>query len=142
MSARVISGISILFAVQCFAFSTNDYKLERVPIGQKLTQTTINCIYQDHLGYLWIGTLGGLNRYDGHELITYNHNPQDTTSPPHDNITDILEDNIGRLYIAGKGGLALFNRNTNTFSTLLSQPHRLYKNRFIFFVGVFSNSSG
>ena len=33
-----------------------------------LSQTSINCIYQDSSDYIWIGTKNGLNRYNGYEF--------------------------------------------------------------------------
>ena len=117
MKARTISGISILFVVQCFAFSTNDYKLERVAINQKLTQNTINCIYQDHLGYLWIGTHGGLNRYGGESIETFIHDPHDSSSIPNNIISGLFEDAEGTLFVAANSGLASFDRTLKKWST-------------------------
>ena len=37
-----------------------------------LSQTSVNCIYQDSSDYIWIGTKNGLNRYNGYEFEIYN----------------------------------------------------------------------
>src|SRR5215208_5786263 len=37
-------------------------------------------IFQDSLGYLWIGTQDGLNRYDGYSFKVYKHDPDDEYS--------------------------------------------------------------
>jgi ligand-binding sensor domain-containing protein len=36
---------------------------------QGLSNSTINCIFQDHLGFLWVGTDFGLNRSTGSILL-------------------------------------------------------------------------
>lgn len=48
-------------------FNFRNYSLE-----DGLSQSEINCIYEDTRGYLWIGTAGGgLCRFDGKEFKTY-----------------------------------------------------------------------
>ncbi len=39
-------------------------------IGQEngLSNNTVNSLYQDRYGFLWMGTYDGLNRYDGYDL--------------------------------------------------------------------------
>ena len=32
----------------------------------QLAQRTVNAIFQDHAGYMWIATEGGVNAYDGY----------------------------------------------------------------------------
>jgi ligand-binding sensor domain-containing protein len=44
--------------------------LSQINTEDGLRQNGINTIYQDHEGYLWIGTTEGLNRYDGYRLTT------------------------------------------------------------------------
>ncbi|MEO0975564.1 MAG: two-component regulator propeller domain-containing protein, partial [Pseudomonadota bacterium] len=34
-------------------------------VAEGLNQKTILALAQDHNGYLWVGTFGGLNRFDG-----------------------------------------------------------------------------
>ena len=38
------------------------------------------CVYQDKTGYLWFGTLRGLDRYDGYNFKTYKNEPGNTNS--------------------------------------------------------------
>jgi len=33
-----------------------------------LSQSTVTCIQQDHLGYMWFGTQAGLNRFDNYRF--------------------------------------------------------------------------
>ncbi|NQX92777.1 MAG: hypothetical protein HRT74_11760, partial [Flavobacteriales bacterium] len=36
-----------------------------------LAQSQVRCLYQDHIGYLWIGTLGGVSRFDGRDFENF-----------------------------------------------------------------------
>ncbi|MBC7847857.1 MAG: hypothetical protein H7Y10_15360 [Flavobacterium sp.] len=77
----------------------------------------VNCIFQDKVGFLWIGKEGGLFRYDGNEMKAYLHNNADSSSIAGNVILSIAEDLNGDLWIGTKGfGLDKYNRSTEKFS--------------------------
>ena len=39
--------------------------------GQGLSNNEVKCILQDHKGFMWFGTLDGLNRYDGYAFKVF-----------------------------------------------------------------------
>ncbi|NJK86501.1 MAG: hypothetical protein HC906_11560 [Bacteroidales bacterium] len=60
-------------------------------------QGQVTCIMQDHKGYLWIGTMYGIYRYDGKTIKSFtNHGGY---SLPSNTIWNILEDQNGYLWI-------------------------------------------
>lgn len=82
-------------------------------------------LYEDSEGVLWIGTANGLNRFqrDSDTFVQYRHDPdsQDSISPSA--VTDILEDDDGRLWVATeRGGLNLMDRNAGTFRHFRHDP--------------------
>lgn len=58
-------------------------------INDGLSQASVYAICQDSLGYMWFGTLDGLNKYDGYCYRKYRYNHKDTNSIS-DNITSVL----------------------------------------------------
>lgn len=48
-------------------------KLTRVSTDEGLSQSTANALLEDEQGFLWIGTEGGLNRYDGYQVRQITH---------------------------------------------------------------------
>ena len=50
------------------------YKVNFQKINTKdgLSNKNITKIYQDSRGYIWIGTVNGLNRYNGHNIANTN----------------------------------------------------------------------
>lgn len=46
-------------------------RLTHLGIADGLSQSTVNCILEDHRGIKWFGTQNGLNRYDGYSFFTY-----------------------------------------------------------------------
>lgn len=71
--------------------------LRRFDSDQGLPQNSVTALLQDRAGYLWIGTFGGLVRYDGHDFRSYDSHAG--VGPPSDRITALLEDPDGRLWI-------------------------------------------
>ncbi len=81
------------------------YYFYKISAQEGLSQNTINCIYQDKQGFLWLGTQDGLNRYDGYGFNIYRHHPEDSGSLSHNWIWDIIEDDQQNLWVATWDGL-------------------------------------
>ncbi len=58
----------------------HNLRFRRLGLEAGLPQSSISCITQDQLGFLWFGTQEGLSRYDGYTLKTYKHDPDDPRS--------------------------------------------------------------
>jgi ligand-binding sensor domain-containing protein len=69
-----------------------------VPDG--LPHSSVNCVFQDSKGYLWIGTADGLARFDGYRFTTYDASDGLGNSF----INSIIEDRQGKIWIATNGG--------------------------------------
>ena len=82
---------------------------------QGLSNSTIEAIFQDSRGFIWIGTRDGLNRYDGHEMMVYRNDPADSSSLSNSYIRCIYEDNEHRLWVGTINGLNRLNREGNNF---------------------------
>ncbi|MCF0051846.1 response regulator [Dyadobacter sp. LJ53] len=69
-----------------------------------LLNNNVNCVMQDNTGFIWIGTNGGLHRYDGHEFKIYKNDDKDENSISNDFVTALAEDRSGNIWIATSGG--------------------------------------
>lgn len=81
-----------------------------------LTQTHVTTVYQDSLGFLWIGTQDGLNKYDGYSFQHYRNQTIDSNSISNNYISSIAEDSDGNLWIGTNRGLNRLDRKTGFFS--------------------------
>ncbi len=112
-----------------FAYSQeNNHLFNHVTVEQGLSQSTINCIFQDSQGFLWFGTQDGLNKYDGYTFEIFKHNPLDTNSISHNWIWDVFEDRSGNLWIATWRGLNKYNPSSGKISRFLpdeNNPHSI-----------------
>ncbi|HNO12079.1 MAG TPA: two-component regulator propeller domain-containing protein, partial [bacterium] len=100
-----------------YAQSLPDH-FSQLTVENGLSHSTIYTVYQDRLGFIWMGTENGLNAYDGYRFIHFKHDPRDSTTLPNNNVTSIVEDEEARLWLGTwGGGLARFDRTTSTFKT-------------------------
>ncbi len=92
------------------------YYFERVTREEDLAQNTVNTLLQDSRGLMWVGTQGGLHRYDGYRFNLYQHNPEDAGSLPDSFITALTEDERGRLWVGTNGaGVAMYDAVNDRF---------------------------
>jgi ligand-binding sensor domain-containing protein/serine phosphatase RsbU (regulator of sigma subunit) len=90
---------------------------KHLSIKDGLSQSHVNCIFQDKKGFMWFGTRDGLNKYDGYAFTVYKRIPGDGESLSDNYITDICQDNRGTLWIAtDSGGLNRFDTQKNKFT--------------------------
>jgi len=95
-----------------------------------LTNSTVETIYQDKKGFIWIGTRDGLNRYDGKDMIPFKTNPNQPKSLSDNFITSIAEDDKGTLWIGTINGLNAYSYQHDTFYQIknLHEPTNLKEN--------------
>lgn len=71
---------------------------------------------QDREGYMWVGTQGGLGRWDGYRFRNYLNIPGDAHSLPDNPINTLHADSAGRLWVGmSSGGLARYDREHDHF---------------------------
>lgn len=112
-------GISLTVAP--VTMSIPDMKFRRLDTRDGLSNSTINCLFQDSKGFVWIGTSYGLNRYDGYRFRTFYNDPNDTTTLRNNYVDHIWEDSKGRLWLKQGMNFSIFdpvtervNRNPTT----------------------------
>ena len=67
-------------------------------IEDGLSNNTVLCIQQDPYGFMWFGTLDGLNRFDGYDFRIFKHNPKDSLSLSSNHINTIFLDGDRNLF--------------------------------------------
>jgi hypothetical protein len=87
---HLLFNVSIVLAVLSALFTppftlpvygqTDTLWFENISNEQGLSQSTVTAILQDRQGFMWFGTEGGLNKYDGYQFSVYKHDPDDPQS--------------------------------------------------------------
>ena len=88
-----ILSMNIIFA------QNSSYKFDYYDISNGLSQNRAQAIFQANDGYIYVGSQGGLDRFDGYDFKYYSHNPTDTTSIPNGWVNAIGQDNFGNIWV-------------------------------------------
>ena len=87
----------------------------RINTTQGLSQSTVNVIFQDSTGIIWVGTIEGLNSYDGEKFEQF-FSSSAANSLSNDYVSAIIEDADGVLWIGTDNGLNAFDGVRSIFS--------------------------
>ena len=108
---------------QVSASLMQNVKFRSITIEDGLSQNTVNSILQDKQGFLWFGTLDGLNKYDGYSIKTYRKDLENLNSLSDNYILTLYEDPKGNIWIGTYGGgLNKFDPATERFTRYTHDP--------------------
>jgi signal transduction histidine kinase/DNA-binding response OmpR family regulator/streptogramin lyase len=93
----------------------NKIEFERITSENGLSSDMIISITSDHHGFIWIGTLDGLNKFDGHKIINYRYSEADTTSIANNHILALYRGNDNTIWIFTPYGLNAYDHNADHF---------------------------
>lgn len=115
MRKFVILTILCFIGLALFA-QTQQYQFSRIDISQGLSNNQVNTIFRDSKGFIWFGTMSGLNRYDGYTFTVFRHNLQDTSTISDDYIARIFEGPDNTIWVVNRSGLNIFDPLTEKFN--------------------------
>lgn len=93
----------------------SNLKFENYSMEEGLSSSTCLEVFQSSDGYMWFGTIDGLNKYDGHSFQTYRPIQADSTSISGNRVFCIAEDANGNLWIGTNNGLNVLLKGLNKF---------------------------
>ncbi len=99
------------------------FRFDRISTEQGLSSSEVWSVLRDRRGFMWFGTLDGLNRYDGYKMKVFKYALTDPTSLSDDKVRTVYEDRAGTLWIGTwNGGLNRYERETETFIRFQHDP--------------------
>src|SRR5687767_14618874 len=87
-------------------------------IEHGLSNNTVRSIFQDHNGFMWFGTVDGLNRYDGSGFKVYRNKINDTNSLVNNIVYVITEDSAHNLWLGTRQGISRLDPILGRFATV------------------------
>ncbi|BAV09558.1 Signal transduction histidine kinase [Filimonas lacunae] len=124
---------AILFGVLCVTVpfyiwaQPGKYRFTRVNTKQGLSHNQVNCITKDENGFIWIGTMSGLNRYDGYGCKVYKQGNSDSNNLRDNYITAMYSAPDGMLWINTPAGVTLYNSRLDKFDNNYLGRLRLWR---------------
>ncbi len=118
--------IFVLIMIFCginldLAYAYNDMSFKNITIEDGLSQSSVNTLYQDKSGYMWIGTNDGLNRYNGYDFKVYSYNDKYKNSISNNFIIDVTEDGSGNIWVGTANGLSKINLKNGNINNYLDR---------------------
>ncbi len=90
----------LFFAVLALrSFGIDVERFERLDTRNGLSQNIVQSIFCDHKGYLWAGTMDGLNRFDGHNFKIFRSDPGKENTLTQNRVIQIFEDERNFLWL-------------------------------------------
>lgn len=112
---------AFIYLLAWLGTSAQDYNFRHLSVAEGLSQSAVLCLAQDDLGYIWVGTADGLNRYNGYEFIHFRNRPGEGKSISDNFIYSIEPASDGDLWVGTfGGGLNYYNASTNEFTRFVA----------------------
>ncbi len=113
--------LSTAFFISLSTQAQKGVKFEYLTTNEGLVNNGVTSFTRDTSGFLWIGTSGGLSRFDGTHFVNYLY---DTVAGSLSNnwVRCLMEDSKGSLWVGTNHGLNLYSPDYNNFKTLHHNP--------------------
>jgi hypothetical protein len=96
---RFFYSCMLFFATIATSFAQQDYTFTTYSEEQGLPSGSINMMFKDANGFLWLWGARSVARFDGYNFKIFRHNPDDTTSLPNNTIVNAFGIPNGDIYI-------------------------------------------
>ncbi|PCH69060.1 MAG: hypothetical protein COC01_02380 [Bacteroidetes bacterium] len=111
----IFKYLFILFVLAPNFVFGQSYYYKRYSLEEGLAQSQVYSMHQDQFGNLWLGTIGGITKFDGIRFKSFTTKDGMANSA----VTNILEDSKGNIWIGTWKGLSIYTCE-NSFS--ISSP--------------------
>ena len=111
------SVIWIIFLLQSLSvFAQSEYyNFSKLNTYTGLSHNQVNAILKDADGFVWFGTMSGLNRYDGYSCRIFRKNYNDSASLPDNNILSLYELPHKKMWVLTTAGPCIYDSYTEKF---------------------------
>lgn len=114
MNCRIIYLLSFLFSINCIAQEVKLFK--NFGIDNPVSYNFVRTIVEDKHGFMWFGSSEGLDRFDGHQSLSFHHDATLPNSLSFDVISRIIIDHNNRMWVGTfGGGVNLYREKSQDF---------------------------
>ncbi len=99
--------------------SADTVNFDRLSLQQGLSQSNIFALTQDSQGYIWMGTESAADRFDGHQIDAFRHDPANANTITSGAVVDFHSDQAGNLWILTEQGMSYLDLDSLTVARVL-----------------------
>lgn len=98
---------------------TQNITFNHLTTDDGLSQFSVNALYKDERGFIWIGTREGLNRYNGNDIKAFKLQKNNPNSLFCNNVLKITGNQNGKIYLLCTEGVSELDLGKEKFTTLI-----------------------
>ena len=117
MRYRSFTLFIVLVFINLDVWAQHDqFQFSHLDIHDGLSHNWVASIMKDSKGFMWFGTISGLNKYDGFKFKVYRHSSKDTTTITDDFIVSLTEGPDNKIWVEMRNHINIFDPITETFN--------------------------
>jgi signal transduction histidine kinase/ligand-binding sensor domain-containing protein/DNA-binding response OmpR family regulator len=106
----------VLLVLSLFVFAQSErYNFSKLDTYTGLSHNQVSAILKDPEGFIWFGTMSGLNRYDGYSCKVYRNKHNDSASLTDNYILSLYELPYGKMWVETRSGSCIYDSHTENF---------------------------
>lgn len=111
----------ILFSQLHVTAQTSQYQFSQLDVSNGLSHNQVNAFLKDSKGFMWVGTMVGLNRFDGYNFKVFKHDAKNKHSLLDNYIVSIAEGPDQKLWLNTRSGLNVYDPVLEQFEDIKPQ---------------------
>lgn len=124
---RAFQTILLLFLfIAWICGQQNPFRITRYSTQDGLTQSSINSVIEDRYGFIWLGTSGGINRFDGYNFTSFELSPGEPSASDENMVHEIISDPDSNIWVCSIRGIHIFNYRLDRFESLQDESGMVF----------------
>ncbi|MCE4566806.1 hypothetical protein INQ51_20965 [Maribellus sp. CM-23] len=115
----------LFLLISASVFGQRYFIFNRLSRAEGLNTNSVNCVWQDQKGFLWVGTENGIQRFDGRKFIRFRTDGNEFSMPPF-GVDQILDAGNGRMWIRQGRMIGQFDPVSFHYYTVPVETERAY----------------
>ncbi|MEM8565941.1 MAG: response regulator [Bacteroidota bacterium] len=110
------SVFTVMIHITCISYSmAQQFRFDHFDISNELSQNNITHLCVDDIGYVWIATLEGLNRFDGYQTVRFDNRSGKHKTFKGNQIYSLANGRAGNIWVVSNDGLNLYDAESESF---------------------------
>lgn len=119
-----MNGILLILLTLPHIIRADRFRFTHYEVEHGLSSNTVRSIMQDSRGFMWFGTEGGLNRFDGFTFKVFKHIPNTPASIGNNYIFSLYEDTEQTFWVGTDEGVCIYEPEMESFAPFTQKTEK------------------